>query len=168
MPRSAPSSDPEINRTPDLPVPTPTAPHRSGRFGTGMARRWPWVVVALVAFTGFADIELWPFTGFHLFSHVRTGDTIEWRFEVTDTQGVSRSLGVGDLPPGLRQIRPLVGTQPGLAEPERCAILLNATSAATGRPVAQATVVRQRLTQHRPASPAVRGSSDEVLRCVGP
>ena len=32
---------------------------------------WPWVVAILVAFAGFGDVEIWPFSGLHLFSQSR-------------------------------------------------------------------------------------------------
>jgi hypothetical protein len=69
----------------------------------------------LLAFAvcGVAHLELWPLTGFRLFSEARTSEREGWELVVVDAAGTEHPLDLHDLPAGYqgttRQIPGLVG-----------------------------------------------------------
>jgi hypothetical protein len=63
--------------------------------------------LAAFAVCGFFGIEAWPFTGWRLFSHIRTDHQVSWRAMVVDAQGHEGPVRFGDLPRAYRNF-PLV------------------------------------------------------------
>jgi len=47
---------------------------------------------------GLASLEVWPLTGWHLFSRLRTGREPGWQVTLVDPAGVERFLPFADLP----------------------------------------------------------------------
>src|SRR5689334_2822322 len=76
----------------------------------------PWVRRALHAFLlafavcGLAHIELWPLTGFRLFSELRPAERQSWELVAVDPQGGEHPIRLHDLPVGYRNtVKLLVG-----------------------------------------------------------
>ena len=55
-----------------------------------------WTFLAVFALCGLLGIEAWPFSGFHLFSNVRTDSIAGWEVTTFDASGVERPVGFGD------------------------------------------------------------------------
>jgi hypothetical protein len=59
-------------------------------------RFFVWAFLAVFAVCGLAGIEAWPFSGFRLFSHVRTDQVAGWEVMAVDRDGGERPVVVGD------------------------------------------------------------------------
>jgi hypothetical protein len=57
------------------------------------------------AITGIASIELYPFSGFRLFSALRGDERKGWQLQAVDADGGETAIRTGDLPSGYRQTR---------------------------------------------------------------
>lgn len=95
----------------------------------GRAERTPlstrlFVVLFLAAFTvcGAAGIEAWPFTGWRLFSNVRTDEQAAWRAVAVDGGGREEQIRFAELPRGYRNFVLVMNAYPSLPEAERDAI----------------------------------------------
>jgi hypothetical protein len=60
------------------------------------------------AITGVAHLELWPFTGFRLFSELRTAEREGWRLVAVDDAGEEHPIRLGELPVAYRNTARLV------------------------------------------------------------
>ena len=58
-------------------------------------RAFVWAFLALFALCGLAGIEAWPFSGFRLFSHVRTDQVAGWEVTLVDGSGAERPAPLG-------------------------------------------------------------------------
>jgi hypothetical protein len=65
-------------------------------------RFFVWALLAAVLVCGAAGLEAWPFSGFRLFSQVRTPHTVSYRLATVDGAGNERALPFRALPPGFR------------------------------------------------------------------
>jgi hypothetical protein len=71
------------------------------------------------AITGIAHLELYPFSGFRLFSEVRGELRTSWELRAVDEQGEEIAIDVDDLPLGYRQAKRLIPTMGDLDSHER-------------------------------------------------
>ena len=55
-------------------------------------RVFVWCFLAAFAVAGAVGIEAWPFSGFRLFSHVRTGEVAGWEVAAVDAAGAERPV----------------------------------------------------------------------------
>ena len=74
------------------------------------------------ALTGVAHLELFPFSGFRLFSEVRDDQRTSWELRAVDAQGHELEIEVDHLPLGYRQAKRLIATMDDLDGPERDAL----------------------------------------------
>lgn len=84
---------------PDAPAPADDAPDVPVAPGV---RRAVLGFLAAFALTGVAHLELWPFTGFRLFSEVRTAEREGWAIVAVDPAGVEHDVRLADLPVAYR------------------------------------------------------------------
>ena len=59
-------------------------------------RAFVWGFLALFAACGLAGIEAWPFSGFRLFSNVRTDEVAGWEVTAVDRAGDERPVSMAD------------------------------------------------------------------------
>ena len=71
------------------------------------------------AITGVAHLELYPFSGFRLFSEVRDDVRISWDLRAVDQEGEEVDIDVDRLPLGYRQAKRLIPTMIDLSAHER-------------------------------------------------
>jgi len=91
---------------------------KHGEVGVG-ARAFVWTFLAVFVVCGVAGLDLWPFTGWHLFSHVRTDRITAWEITTVDTGGEERPVAFADLPAGYRTSSHVAAGLAGLTEAER-------------------------------------------------
>lgn len=77
----------------------------------GPRRAVHWFLLVF-AITGVAHLEAWPFTGFRLFSEVRTSLREGWQIVAVDSEGDEHDVHLDDLPVAYRNTSRLI---PGLA-----------------------------------------------------
>ena len=66
-----------------------------------------WFLLAF-AITGVAHLELWPFTGFRLFSELRTAERTGWAIVAVDAEGDEQGIDLADLPVAFRNTARLI------------------------------------------------------------
>ena len=71
------------------------------------------------AITGIAHLELFPFSGFRLFSEVRHDERTSWELRAVDGEGDEITIDVDHLPLGYRQAKRLIATMGTLDAHER-------------------------------------------------
>jgi hypothetical protein len=138
----------------DEPVPTESIP-RSVRVGIG-------VFLALFIFTGVFEIQAWPFTGWRLFSHTRTDESVALAAFAVDRAGHSTPLH-GLRVAAFRDLSAVAAYFDGLS-PSSKATTCQAWLSSVRRVVPSAVAVRiYRVTQElvpqfhgRPAAPPVK------------
>jgi hypothetical protein len=87
------------------------------RPGRGV-RRFVYGFLAVFALCGLFSIELWPLTGWRLYSGVRTEERPSWRIVAVTPDGEER-VDLGALPLGWHNTDRLLNTFPDLSEGER-------------------------------------------------
>ncbi len=100
-----------------MPSHGPAKPSGSGDPLDGIAsrrvRRVLHVFLLLFAVCGLGHVEVWPLTGFRLFSEVRTREREGWELVTVDSRGTEHVLHLSTLPVGYRNTTKLV---PGMAD----------------------------------------------------
>jgi hypothetical protein len=78
-------------------------------------------VLILIAFIvcGVRKYEVWPFTGWRLFSRVRTASQFGWQATSVDGDGRETSIDFGALPRGFHGSRWVLSGFPSLSQAER-------------------------------------------------
>ena len=71
------------------------------------------------AVTGVAHLELYPFSGFRLFSELRGEERTSWQLRAVDAEGEEVPISLGDLPLGYRQTARLIPGMDDLSADER-------------------------------------------------
>lgn len=84
---------------PDLEIPAGVSPR---------LRRAVHLFLLVFAITGLAHIELWPFTGFRLFSELRGSERAAWSIAAVDADGAERTIELHDLPVAYRNTSKLL------------------------------------------------------------
>ena len=74
------------------------------------------------AITGIAHIELYPFSGFRLFSELRDDERLGWQLKAVDDEGEEIGIDLDDLPLGYRHTARLIPGMAHLSADERDAI----------------------------------------------
>jgi hypothetical protein len=89
-------------------------------------RTWTRVFVyaflAVFAVTGIAHLEPWPFTGFRLFSAVRSDTVNSWHIAWVDDAGQETPIDLGDMPVAYRSSNLLISSFADMNGRERDAI----------------------------------------------
>ncbi len=60
------------------------------------------VFLAVFVATGLLQVEAWPFSGWRLFSHLRTEEVRGWQATVVDADGAERPIPFESFPAGFR------------------------------------------------------------------
>ena len=87
-----------------------------------VSARTRWFVHALLltfALTGVAHLELFPFSGFRLFSELRHAERESWQLRAVDEEGEETAIRLGDLPLGFRNTTTLLRGFDDLSARER-------------------------------------------------
>jgi hypothetical protein len=69
---------------------------------TARTRRLVHLFLLVFALTGIAHLELFPFSGFRLFSELRTAERQSWQLRAVDEGGDEHAIRLADLPLGYR------------------------------------------------------------------
>lgn len=77
-----------------------------------------WFLLVL-AITGVAHLEVWPFTGFRLFSELRSAERQGWQLVAVDDDGEEQLIRLSELPVAYRNTARLVDGFDGRSEAER-------------------------------------------------
>jgi len=85
-------------------------------------RRLLHLFLLVFAITGVAHLELFPFSGFRLFSELRPAERVSWQLRAVDEAGVEIAIRLGDLPLGYRTTTVQLQGFAGLPARERDAI----------------------------------------------
>lgn len=62
------------------------------------ARRWVHAFLFVFAVTGVAHLELFPFSGFRLFSELRPAERASWQLRAVDGDGTETAIRLAELP----------------------------------------------------------------------
>jgi hypothetical protein len=117
-----------VSATTDVARGSPAAPQpedavpRSARWLVG-------VLLVLLLVPGLVGFDLWPLTGWRLFSLSRDATQTRWVLEAVDTDGSSRVVSLEELPLGYRHAEWPMAELPGSSTERRddvCAALLDA------------------------------------------
>jgi hypothetical protein len=94
---------------------------RDGQVGTGIK---VFVVLFLAAFVvcGVGNREVWPFTGWRLFSQVRTGSQASWQATVLDADRTETLIDFGALPRSFHGSLAVLRGFPRLSPAERLGV----------------------------------------------
>ena len=91
-----------------MPGPEPAQPGVTPR-----TRRLVHAFLFVFALTGVAHLEVFPFSGFRLFSELRGEERTSWQLRAVDAEGEEVGISLGHLPLGYRQTARLI---PGMAD----------------------------------------------------
>jgi hypothetical protein len=115
-------------------VPTPTPQRHDGP--SPLARLFLYGFLAVLMATALLAVEWWPFTGWKLFSQLRTGTVHGWQVTTVDQAGAEAALDFGALPRGFSGWFQLAQRLPSMTATDRddlCATWLDAAQdAGTG------------------------------------
>lgn len=104
---------------------TPDASDAVGR----PARYFVTALTGLIVVFAASDVEVWPLTGWRLFSTLRDETQTEWVAEATNANGESRIVSYEELPLGFRNAAWVVDNLPDASADERedvCQAILDA------------------------------------------
>jgi len=76
-------------------------------------RRAVHLFLLVFALTGLAHLEVFPFSGFRLFSELRSDERVSWQLRAVDADGVESPIRLAELPVGYRNSTKLL---PGFAD----------------------------------------------------
>ena len=82
-------------------------------------RRFVHLFLLVFAITGVAHLELFPFSGFRLFSELRPAERQSWELRAVDETGGEIAIRLGELPLGYRNSTTLLRGFAGLTAVER-------------------------------------------------
>jgi hypothetical protein len=82
-------------------------------------RRTVHAFLLVLAVTGLAHIELWPLTGFRLFSELRGSTREGWAIVAVDPAGAEHTIDLQELPVGYRYTSKILEHFSGLSAEER-------------------------------------------------
>lgn len=86
-------------------------------------RRGVYAFLGTFAVLGIAHLEwFWPFTGFRLFSELRSADRESWQIVAVDADGEESSVRLADLPVAFRNTTKLLDDFGSMDQDERDAI----------------------------------------------
>jgi hypothetical protein len=86
---------------------------------TARTRRLVHLFLLVFAITGVAHLELFPFSGFRLFSELRPAERHSWELRAVDPSGDELPIRLGDLPLGFRNSTTLLPGFDDLTAAER-------------------------------------------------
>jgi hypothetical protein len=82
-------------------------------------RRFVHLFLVVFAITGVAHLELFPFSGFRLFSELRPADRLSWQLRAVDAAGEETPIRLAALPIGFRNTSRRLRTFDHLSQAER-------------------------------------------------
>jgi hypothetical protein len=85
-------------------------------------RRLVHLFLLAFAVTGLAHLELFPFSGFRLFSELRGEERVSWQLRTVADDGTETPIPLGSLPVGFRNSTKLLLEFPDLSDDERDAV----------------------------------------------
>jgi len=97
-----------------VPAPAPAEPAVSPR-----TRHLVHAFLFTFALTGLAHLEVFPFSGFRLFSELRGEDRTSWQLRAVDATGAEQPIVLGELPLAYRQTSRLIPSMDELTAAER-------------------------------------------------
>jgi hypothetical protein len=89
---------------------------------TGRTRRLVHAFLFVFALTGLAHLELYPFSGFRLFSELRPAERESWQLRAVGSDGRETPIRLAELPLGFRNTTLLLRGFDDLPEAERDAV----------------------------------------------
>ena len=119
----------------------------------GWVRPFLYGVVVLLLVCALAGLEWWPFTGFRLFSQVRSSTDVSYEVRTVTHGGVEQSLNFGSYPPSFRQYSRLLVRMADLTTAERNRICQAWATGAAKRGVDVAQVRIYRVVRPVPRRP---------------
>lgn len=141
-------------------------PGRGPAPGPGRARRaFVYAFLGALLTTAALGVEAWPFTGWRLFSGVRTGTTAGWRVVTVGPDGGETPVAFAALGRGYRGAAWRLADFPALERAEReavCRAWADAVAARTGSPVVAVRAYRTRRPV--PTGPGPRPPAVATLR----
>lgn len=129
------------------------------------ARLFAYGFLALLLVTSTGVVEAWPFTGWRLFSHVRSGTVTTWPVVAVGGDGTERALDLSAYGRGFRGASWLARRFPGLAPARRaevCQAWADAAARSGGAPVEAVRVYQSR----RPSPPRPGGAGPPTERLL--
>jgi hypothetical protein len=142
-----------------------TATAHSGRVGW-LPRLITYGAVALVLVAGLAGREIWPLSGFFLFSYERTAQQQAWELAVVDESGTERTVNLGDLPDnysGYVQLMPKMLAMPQQEQQEVIAAWLDGLGVDASGVVAAKVYLVDSEVPTEVGEPPVEESRSEML-----
>lgn len=136
---------------------------------TRAQRRFVAALLVLLCIPGLGGFELWPLTGWKLFSATRDATQTRWVLEAIDADGTERVVDPDDLPYGYRNAEWPMSRLPGASEATRadvCEALLDA--AVDLRPTTVAVRVvrdRQELVEAGDGTVELVRHPEEITTC---
>ena len=85
-------------------------------------RRFVHLFLAAFLVCGVATFEVFPFSGFRLFSQLRGDERESWQLRAVDDQGAERPIALGRLPLSYRKTSLLIGSWEDLSPARRDAV----------------------------------------------
>ena len=121
-------------------------------------RRAVHLFLLVFALTGLAHLELFPFSGFRLFSELRSDERVSWQLLAVDADGEESPIRLSELPVGYRNSTKLLPGFADLTEAERDAICdaWAAPTRASGQEVVEVRVYEIVQGVHPDAAPPDR------------
>lgn len=104
--------------------------HRGDDGPTRTQRRFAIGLLGLLSVPGIVGFELWPLTGWRLFSTIRDATQTRWVLESIDAEGTASVVDLEELPLGFRNAEWPMSRLPRASEATRaevCGALLRAT-----------------------------------------
>ena len=132
-------------------------------------RTFVWVLLALLCIPGIIGFEMWPASGWRLFSLSRDDTQTVWVLEATGSDGETRRVSLEDLPVAYRLADWVFAELPKSSESRReevCSALLDAVRQEVVRGATAFQIVRDRQRLERVDGSTRRHHDREVLhRC---
>ncbi|HVQ88181.1 MAG TPA: hypothetical protein VMT88_08365 [Actinomycetes bacterium] len=81
-------------------------------------------VIGLIVVCALTGLEVWPFSGFRLFSVVRTQEQVSWELRTVDAAGVETPVDLDDLPVSYWGAHHVIPELPEMSQSDRQAAVL--------------------------------------------
>ena len=133
-------------------------------------RTFVWVLLALLCIPGIIGFELWPASGWRLFSLSRDDSQTVWVLEATAGDGAFRRVSLEDLPVAYRLADWVFAELPKSSEARReevCTALLAAVRQEVVREARQFRIVRDRQRLERLDGSTRRHHDRDVIHRCG-
>ena len=133
-------------------------------------RAFVWFLLALLCIPGVIGFELWPASGWRLFSLSRDASQTVWVLEADRSSGDRRRVSLEELPVAYRLADWVFAELPGSSEPRReevCTALLHAVRREVVSDATSFQIVRDRQRLERIGGEARRHHDRELIHRCG-